>query len=434
MKLVEPTMTWDVRPWGTPALAVGDFNDDGQNEVFFLQTAGTHANDAFDPRSPKTAGYQTSAEDQDLFCMTLTDALGNILWQKGEPWALERPFSWNGGDFCELVDLDGDGQTEVMFTHRDELRIYRGSSGELLKSAEMTNAGFSYARAVKTDHSGRPHIFAKSTSSSLTHGYGNPSLLLDANLNTVWEKEVEGAGHAGNFADIDGDGLDELLIGFSLFDHDGTVLWSHSPGSANDHLDDSVIADIDADGHFEFALAHDGHDAVVHNDDGSERFRVPMHHCQNILAGRFFGEAPGLQLAFVDKAIGAADEREAAVVDSSGRELCRHRTLGYYSLINWPTDHGPQSLIRREWPSEIDGEHRVLWVAPTGEELAQFNVRSSFHDRFQEFGLAEFPGRGRYFGTNLAAAIGDLDGDGLEELLVTDRDTVWVFRMPAQRA
>ena len=45
----------------------------------------------------------------------------------------------------------------------------------------------------------------------------------------VWRKEVPGAGHRGDFADVDGDGLDELLIGFSLFDHDGSALWSHDP-------------------------------------------------------------------------------------------------------------------------------------------------------------------------------------------------------------
>ena len=29
VKTIEPTAVWDVRPWGTPALSVGDYNGDG---------------------------------------------------------------------------------------------------------------------------------------------------------------------------------------------------------------------------------------------------------------------------------------------------------------------------------------------------------------------------------------------------------------------
>ena len=430
MEMIEPVAVWDVRPWGCPAFRVGDFNGDGRNEVLFVQTAGAHANEAFDPRFPEVQGYKTGVEDQELFCLTLTDGEGNILWQVGEPWALERPFSWNGSNFCEVVDLDGDGQVEVMFVHRAELMIYKGATGALYRRHKLPHSGFYFARAVRSDHSGRYHIFTKSVTTSATHSYGNPSLLLDHAFNVVWEQEVEGAGHGGNTADVDGDGLDELLIGFSLFDHDGTPLWSHSPMSENDHLDDSVIADIDGDGRFEFALAHDGHDAVVHNADGTERFRVAMHHCQNIWSGKFFEAEPGLQLAFVDKAIGKAEDRTAAVVSADGRELSRHRTMGYYSVIGWPTDLGTQSLIRLEWPVEPDADRRVLWVDPTGRELARLKVRENFYDRFQKYGLDTFPGRGRYFGTCHTAAVGDLDGDGRDEFLITDRERVWVFQQP----
>lgn len=430
MKSVDPVAVWDVRPWGCPAFTIRDFNGDGKNEILFVQNAGAHANEAFDPRFKDVQGYKTGVEDQELFCLTLTDGEGQILWQVGEPWALERPFSWNGSNFCEVVDLDGDGQIEIMIVYKAELLVYKGATGELCSRHELPHSGFYYSRAVRTDHSGRYHIFTKSVTSSATHGYGNPSLLLDHDFNVVWEKEVDGAGHGGDFADVDGDGLDELLIGFSLFDHDGSPLWSHPPMSENDHLDDSVIADIDGDGRFEFALAHDGHDAVVHNSDGTVRFTVPMNHCQNILPGRFFEAEPGLQLAFVDKALGRAEEREAAIVSADGRELSRHRTMGYYSVIGWSSDVGEDSLMRLEWPTEPDADHRVLWVDPTGRELARLNVRENFHDRFQKFGLEDYPGRGRYFGTSHTAAIGDLDGDGRDEFLVTDREKVWVFERP----
>ena len=132
----------------------------------------------------------------------------------------------------------------------------------------------------------------------------------------------------------------------------------------------------------------------------------------------------------MDKALGRAEEREAAIVNADGRELSRHRTMGYYSVIGWSTDVGEDSLMRLEWPTELEADHRVLWVDPTGRELARLNVRENFHDRFQKFGLEDYPARGRYFGTSHTAASGDLDGDGRDEFLVTDREKVWVFKKP----
>ena len=144
MKIVDPTAVWDVRPWGGQAFSVRDYNGDGKAEVLFLQTSGAHANEAFDPRFPELDFYKTGAEDQDLFCMTLVDAEGEILWQVGEPWALDRPFSWNGhwSEFCDVVDLDGDGRTEILLVHKDELLLFDGETGRSLKRLELPNSGF----------------------------------------------------------------------------------------------------------------------------------------------------------------------------------------------------------------------------------------------------------------------------------------------------
>ena len=112
MKTLHPIATWEGLPWIGPCCAVNDFNGDGRNELLFIQSAGAHANSFFDPRVNNGYGYKTGVEDQELFCMTLADPEGNILWQTGEPWQLERPYSWNGhcSDFCDLVDVDGDGR------------------------------------------------------------------------------------------------------------------------------------------------------------------------------------------------------------------------------------------------------------------------------------------------------------------------------------
>lgn len=436
MKIIEPWIVWKDRPWIGPCVGVNDFNGNGKNEMLFLQTAGAHANSAFDPRVPGGSHYKTGAEDQDLFCMTLTDVAGNILWQIGEPWKLERPYSWNGNntEFYNLVDLDGDGHPEIIFVHKGELRVHDGKTGKLRASKRMPHEGFMYPRTVRTDHSGQHHIFVKSVTDSLTHSYGNPSLLLDHKLNVVWEKDnIPGAGHRANFADFDGDGLDEMVIGFGLYDHDGTRLWAHPPMSADDHLDYSAIADLDGDGRLEIAMAHDGHSAVVHNPDGKERFRTEMNHCQTVCAGKFLDREPGRQLLFVDKAVGKAREREAAIVGHDGRVLNRHHTLGYYDPINWPTEHGAYSLIRCERPVDLCGGYRVMLVDPLGKDVGRFNVRADFSAHVKKHGLDKIhPEYPAYFGATHYATVADLDSDGREELFINDRETLWIFKAPMQ--
>jgi hypothetical protein len=432
-RMIDPIAVWDIRPWGSPMYCVADVNGDGKNEILFVQSAGSHANSAFDPRIPGGDDYKTGAEDQDLFCMTLTDGRGNVLWQVGKPWRLERPYSWNGdcNRFCEIADLNGDGRKEILMARKGELLLFDAATGRLLKQSKLPNEAFNYACTIKIDHSGKRHIFTKSGSTSLTHSFGNPNLILDHDFNVVWEVEVPGAGHRGCIADVDGDGLDEMLIGYTFFDHDCRVLWSHPPEDGNDHNNGAVIADLDNDGRFEIAVVHDSLHGAVHELDGRERFRVKMHKAALIASGRFFSDVPGTQLIYTDMARSMDEPQESIIVDAFGRELTRHAVNGYYEIVDWPTPLGPQSFVRLERPAALEGEFRVVWADPTGKDLARFNVRASFHEHFLRHGLDRVnPEYRTYFGGLLASCIGDIDNDGREELLINDREKVWVFRRP----
>ncbi|HCV26469.1 MAG TPA: hypothetical protein DGN59_23715, partial [Candidatus Latescibacteria bacterium] len=112
----------------------------------------------------------------------------------------------------------------------------------------------------------------------------------------------------------------------------------------------------------------------------------------------------------------------------------RHATLGYCEPVAWPSGVGPVSLIRVERPPAPDGVHRVLWVDPHGRELGRFRVRDSFEDHILRHGLDRVSyDRCTYHGAMHSPAVGDIDGDGHPELLVTDRESVWVFDVDPDR-
>jgi rhamnogalacturonan endolyase len=74
------------------------------------------------------------------------------------------------------------------------------------------------------------------------------TMALDKHLNTIWNHELRnphplpGPGAHGLIAaDIDGDGRDELILGATALNHDGTILWETGLG----HPDVFHLANID---------------------------------------------------------------------------------------------------------------------------------------------------------------------------------------------
>ena len=63
----------------------------------------------------------------------------------------------------------------------------------------------------------------------------------DDTLKPLWEGSCN-TGHYPFSSDIDGDGREELAIGYSLYDHDGSLLWSLD-GKLHDHADGIAIVD-----------------------------------------------------------------------------------------------------------------------------------------------------------------------------------------------
>jgi len=69
--------------------------------------------------------------------------------------------------------------------------------------------------------------------------------IFDRHLELLWQ----GQGQTGHFPypfDVDGDGRDEVLIGYSLWDHSGQQRWSHDE-ELKDHADAVVMGNFSGD-------------------------------------------------------------------------------------------------------------------------------------------------------------------------------------------
>ena len=195
-------------------------------------------------------------------CLTAIDLEGKVLWQVGKP---NRRNVWEGGDTAVQVhDIDGDGQLEVIYQDpKSLLTILDGKTGKQKRQVQLAG-GFDCLLFADFTGSGRAQqLVVKDRYSSFW--------VYDAaqDFKLLWSKTRVIPGHYGINYDFNGDGKDELLMGYTLYAGDGTVLWSHQddfPGGRN-HDDAVDVKDMDGDGRPEIAIAT-SEDAILVAADG----------------------------------------------------------------------------------------------------------------------------------------------------------------------
>ncbi len=135
----------------------------------------------------------------------------------GKPY-LSLPLEGEGEALSVVAgDLDGDGEYELVVRRGGALEAYR-LDGTMLWRREALDAATPYT-VFDLDGDGQAEVHTGEPGCTALHvAYlegGEPQLI------------SQGPGIA---ADVDGDGLDEIVLGSVALDHDGTVLWSHDLG------------------------------------------------------------------------------------------------------------------------------------------------------------------------------------------------------------
>src|SRR5262249_28287392 len=210
----------------------GDLDGDGRIDMLIAQNIPRVRGDAFDHIS----------------CLTAVTLDGKILWQIGRPDPRNGLLT-NDTPF-QIHDLDGDGRNEVVLVRDFKLQVLEGATGRVLRWAWMPaapptnkerpyelNNGDSLAFVNFSGEKGRREILIKDR-------YQN-FWFFDSNLKLLWK----GGGRTGSFPFpfvADGDGRDELLTGYSLWDHRGRQLWSRDR-ELLDHADGIAVGNFSGD-------------------------------------------------------------------------------------------------------------------------------------------------------------------------------------------
>ena len=181
-----------------------------------------------------------------ITCLTALTLEGKILWQNGKPD--KRNIVFDADYPVQIFDLDRDGRSEVIYIPDEQnvLHILDGATGAVKRKVQLAGGHDSLLFA---DFSGSGYPRESARQGSLHQLLG----LRRRDFKLIWSKLNVNPGHYPMNYDIDGDGKDELLCGYTLYDHDGKELWSHPEFGLHD--DAVFIEDMDGDGRAEIAIA-----------------------------------------------------------------------------------------------------------------------------------------------------------------------------------
>ena len=366
------------------SIRFGDLNNDGEIDILIGQIEHDGPNN----------GYTA------LACLTALTIDGDILWQKGVPDP-NRPLLTNDIGF-QIHDLDGDGSREVVCLMNSRIIILEGKTGKQIRSiplpkseppAEIVHRAMG-SSVFFCDLQGKGR-----DSDIIIRDNHNKLWAYDEHLRLLW-KQKSYKGYYPFAIDLDNDGKDEILAGYSLIDNDGTVIWSKED-VLGDHANAVVAASLDPTLDTALKIIYGAGDwgTIILDTDGNSVAHHPVGNVQNLSIANFRSDLPGLEMISIN------------FWGNQGL-VCFYNAQGeiYHSF-----DSGPfgSMCLPVNWRGD-------------GQEYFLLNTNSGDGGLFDGRGhlVVSFPDDGH---PDLCSAVLDFTGDYRDEIVTWDQNNIWIY-------
>ncbi len=213
-------------------LRFGDLNGDSSLDVLIGQVVHHGSEDSH----------------SELSCLTAMTFDGKRLWQIGKADAWKNHLT-NDVAF-QIHDIDNDGKNEVIYTINMEIIVADAATG---KTKYKTRTPLVPPSKEGTSPEPFPRILGDCLYYCDLEGKGYDGNIiikdryehlwaLNAKLKPMWQYECN-TGHYPFAYDVDKDGKDELMMGYTLFNPDGRPRWTLQ-NKVKDHADGVAIVDM----------------------------------------------------------------------------------------------------------------------------------------------------------------------------------------------
>ena len=347
-----------------------------------------------------------------ISCLTAIDLEGNILWQIGEATEDAQKI----GKICadmpfQVYDIDGDGCDEVIYAKDFEIMILDGKSGKVKKSAKTPQSDdddgklfgppygiYAYDR-INPDGIRICNFRGRDRASDiLIKDRYDRVYALDNNLNLMWKyRSSKNTGHCPLPVDINGDGCDELLVGYTMLDKDGHELWTYP--IENDHTDEIVMGKFRGDGKGYFACVSGAEGFFIGDMHGNIVARDYIGHAQRVSVARYCEDRDDFQIAVVNY---WGHQGIIYLYDANGNQLWEYENGANGNLVS---------------PVNWDG---------SGRELILTNANADLGGLLNGNGVLSviFPDDGH---PDMCCEAVDILGDGRDEIITWDYKSLWIY-------
>lgn len=367
-------------------LRFGDLDGDGRTDILICQMKHHGPGDSF----------------SEVGCLTAINLDGEILWQNGRPdsWATRLT---NDVGF-QIHDFDGDGRNDVVYCRDFEIVVADGRTGVTKFKAPTPLA--------PPDAFGRPPRFERILGDSMVFAdlrgtgrkgdlvlkdrYGNIWAFNDR-LEQLWTLKLN-TGHYPFPHDVDGDGRDEIVVGYSLVSPEGRILWTNQD-KVQDHADGLSIVQL-KDGAPPVLITAASDEGLFFTDiKGKIIKHLQTGHTQDVSVADYRPDLPGLEIVAID------------FWATQGITYLLNPDLEIYREFE-PVQHG--SALQ---PVNWTGQAAEFWCLSTNSE------EGGLYDGWGRR-VVRFPADGH---PDLAAAVLDVTGDCRDEVITWDPFEIWIY-------
>lgn len=346
-----------------------------------------------------------------ISCLTAINLDGEILWQIGTPSAepdhaivsCDLPF--------QVYDIDGDGVDEVIMSRNFEIMILDGRTGAVRKTIHTPRSDAPDSSLHSLPY--KMYAFDRVNIDAIRicnfRGGPRPADILvkdrysrlwafDADLNPLWHFHEGITGHFPYTADINGDGREEMFVGYHLVDSRGHLQWTLPVPT--DHTDEILIGHWNpAVAEAQIAIASGDEGFMIANLQGELLVKQRVGHVQRISVGNYCPHLPGLEISITTF---WGCQGIIYLYNCRGELLRAFESTVNGNLItpvNWTGDGHDLRLLNGnvQHGGLIDGDDRVV---------------------------VTFPDDGH---PELCAEVIDLCGDAREEIVLWDQHRMYIY-------